>query len=92
MNVSLAWAVLVVLIGIAVAWGDMRRQVSSNKERQDERHAENQEILREIRDDSKETKDDVKRINGTVARHNETLLVHGAEIERLRNKPTPRRR
>lgn len=62
---------------IAATWGDMRRQVSANKERQDERHRENQEMLHEIRDD-------VKRINGTVARHE-------AELTQRRSKPRTRR-
>jgi uncharacterized protein HemX len=80
---------VVQLLGLAVAWGHLQRQVKDTRERlddwreanstrQDERHAENQEMLHEI-------SGDVKRINGTVARHNQVLLTHGEEINRLRN-------
>lgn len=53
---------------LAAAWGDMRRQVRENRERQDERHQENRETLGEIRHD-------VKRINGSVAKHEVRLDV-----------------
>lgn len=79
------WAMAGVLVGVIVnliliagAWGDMRRQVSANREHQDERHEETRETLHEIRDD-------VKRINGTVARHAEVLIHHANEIDRLRD-------
>lgn len=55
---------------VAAAWGDLRRQVSSNQKVQDARHDENRAALTEI-------SRDVKRINGQVARHD-------AEISNLR--------
>lgn len=77
--IGIAVTVFLNLIVLAAAWGDMRRQVNSNRERQDERHEENQQKLESI--DEK-----VGVINGTVARHAEVLLHHGREIDRLRDR------
>ena len=78
------WVYIAMLAGVnvllfAVAWGDIRRQVQANRERQDERHEANQDILKEIRDD-------VKRINGEVTTHGEKLEYQGEEIDRLRRR------
>jgi hypothetical protein len=79
--VSYEWVIGVVVqvVLMAAAWGDMRRQVQSNRERQDDRHTENQEMLHAI-------DDKVDRINGTVARHGERLDTHASEIDRLRGR------
>ena len=54
------------IAAIGAAWAHMAAAVKTNRQRTDERHAENQLMLREIRDD-------VKRINGTVTRHDERI-------------------
>lgn len=81
MTPTWAWvtAVVIQLLIFAAAWGDLRRTVAKDREIGNERHDENRETLNEIRSD-------VKRINGTVARHIETLVIHGREIERLRDE------
>jgi hypothetical protein len=60
-------------LALAAAWGDIRRQITNNRERQDERHHENHDVLNEIRDD-------VKRINGTVAQHGQQLRSLEREV------------
>jgi len=91
-NVPLAGLMIVAvanLVMIAAAWGDMRRQISDNREmqdrwqrgherRDDDRHTENRFTLKEIRDD-------VKRINGSVAEHSTELRNQRNEIDRLRD-------
>lgn len=86
------WVTIVVVVGGWLAsWGDLRRQVSANRERSDERaahlervdgerHADNVARLEEIRDD-------VKRINGTVAAHGEALDQIEGRIDRIQQQP-----
>lgn len=91
--------VLIPVITAAIQVGDHRRQMASNRERQDERHAENQKAMGELKDDVKDVRTDVKglrdevgevrvdvqRINGQVAANKETLNIHASEIRRLRD-------
>lgn len=87
--------VAVVIVGWAAAWGDLRRQVKSNRERADqrtdnhekedrERHQENVERLEDI-------SVDVKRINGSVARHEEALDQFEKRLDRIQ-QAQPRRK
>lgn len=66
------------ILGWAAAWGDMRAQVKINRERQDERHEENQHKLREILTD-------VRKINGQVREHSVKIDNIHHEQERLRD-------
>lgn len=66
---SLALTVLSTVVIVGAAWGDLRRQVNSDRELQNERHTENTKKLTDIASD-------VKRINGTVR-------VHGTELDML---------
>ena len=59
-------AVVIQIALFAAAWGDMRREIRSNREIADERHHETQARLISIADD-------VRRINGTVARHDNDI-------------------
>lgn len=63
------WPVVAFVIGGAIAWGDLRSQVSANRKTADERHLENVGRLQRI-----EAK--VDQINGTVHEH-------GARIDGL---------
>lgn len=67
-----------IIAALAVAWGDMRRALMANRERQDERHTENQLILSEI-------KAEVKKTNGTVTRHESEIRNLDREVTRLRD-------
>ena len=67
------------IVAVAVSWGDLRRQVWTDRKRQDERHDENTMRLRRI-------DDKLGTLNGTVARHEERLQNHGQEIDRLRDE------
>jgi len=66
------------IVLLAAAWGDLRRQVRDNRERQDEQHEENQAELKIIGTD-------VRRINGSVTRHSTLLEIHAEEIDKLRD-------
>ena len=86
-------SVLIPVIATAVAWGDHRRQQAASRERQDERHAQNQaamgairEDVKEVRDDVKEVRSDVQRINGQVQANKAKLEDHASEIRRLRDQ------
>ena len=54
------------LVVLASAWGHLAARQESDRRRGDERHIDNQSLLREIRDD-------VKRINGKVHEHDARL-------------------
>ena len=69
--------IVVQLVIFAVAWGDVRRQVTFNREQQDERHSENQHTMHEIRDD-------VRKTNGMVIRHTALIEQHTDELKHLR--------
>jgi hypothetical protein len=62
------WMVVVgvQVIMTAAAWGDLKRQVAENARTQEERHSENREILKDLRDN-------LRLINITVARHDEAI-------------------
>jgi len=64
------WMVVVAVqvVIAAAAWGRMEARTSANERVQRERHEENHDALKEIRDD-------VKRINGTVGRHDEAIRM-----------------
>lgn len=73
----------IVVIGWAISWGDLRRQVKANRDRSDEReqenmlrHKENVEWLREIGSD-------VRRINGQVAAHSEAIDQLEGRMDRI---------
>lgn len=76
-NLSIVAVLGIQALILAAAWGDLRRQVASNRELQDKRHEENVGKLDAIAAD-------VRRINGTVLQHNIQIAANSAEIERLR--------
>ena len=82
-----AWmigGVAVPVIMVAAMWGDMRRQTTETRLRQDERHRENQDALHELREEVKDVRDDVRNLNGSVTANKVTLDYHASEIRRLR--------
>jgi len=69
---------LLIQLGVfAVAWGDMRRSVANNREREDERHSDNTSLMRGL-----ET--EVRKTNGMVIRHTAIIEQHTEEIKHLR--------
>jgi len=50
------------LLALAVGWGDLRRQVISEREKGDERHQDNAEHLVRI-------EEKLDRVNGSVGQH-----------------------
>lgn len=64
--IGIAITLLVQAIVAAIAWGDLRRMVLSDREVARDRHEENKKKLGDI--DEK-----VDRINGTVGRHDEAI-------------------
>lgn len=56
------WPIAAFALMCAVAWGDLRREVGSNRKSNDERHGENVTRLMRI-------EDKLDRVNGTVNQH-----------------------
>src|SRR6185369_1520827 len=86
----LGGGLLVNIVILAAAWGDMRRQIAANRERQDERHEETDKKQDERHAENTRKLDDishdVKRTNGRVTRLEEQVVNHQKEINRLRDR------